>query len=202
MTRQSVVGLGLLLLPALVGCAVFERARSSWWELERGPSGQAPDPATTPEAVVQIYAARAVSWRGIFAVHTWIATKRGRAPAYTRYEVIGWGVDRGWPAIRVNRTGPDNYWFGDRPQKLVDLRGAGVDQVIAKIDAAVAAAAQTTKRKRARALLQKAVKTASKIAHKLRSHGAKKIVPPDALPALQNAADALKRDLVALRRSL
>src|SRR3989442_1634535 len=32
--------------------------------------------------------------------------------------------------------GPDNYWFGARPQKLVDLRGAGVDQVIARIDAA------------------------------------------------------------------
>ena len=39
----------------------------------------------------------------------------------------------GLPAIRVNRTGPDNYWFGDRPQKLVDLRGAGVDRVIAEV---------------------------------------------------------------------
>ncbi|PYN37292.1 MAG: DUF3750 domain-containing protein [Candidatus Rokuibacteriota bacterium] len=138
MKRHGVRGLCLLVLPVLVGCAVLERARSSWWELERGPSGQAPDPATTPEAVVQVYAARAVSWRGVFAVHTWIAVKPRHAGSYTRYEVIGWGVDRGWPAIRVNRTGPDNYWFGDRPQKLVDLRGAGVDEVIAKIGAAVA----------------------------------------------------------------
>ncbi len=138
MKRHGVRGLCLLVLPVLVGCAVLERARSSWWELERGPSGQAPDPATTPEAVVQVYAARAVSWRGVFAVHTWIAVKPRHAASYTRYEVIGWGVDRGWPAIRVNRTGPDNYWFGDRPQKLVDLRGAGVDEVIAKIGAAVA----------------------------------------------------------------
>src|SRR5205823_11175365 len=70
--------------------------------------------------------------------HTWIAVKPSRASSYTRYEVIGWGVDHGSPAIRVNRMGPDNYWFGDRPQKLVDLRGAGVDRVIAKIEAAVA----------------------------------------------------------------
>ena len=126
-----------LSLPALVGCAVFERARGNWWELERGPSGQAPEPAFTPEGVVQVYAARAVSWRGVFAVHTWIAVKPSGADAYTRYEVIGWGVDRGSPAVRVNRAGPDNHWFGDRPERLVDLRGDGVDAVITKIEAAV-----------------------------------------------------------------
>ena len=137
MSHRGARWLCLLLLPALVGCTVFERTRSNWWELERGPSGQAPDPAGTPEPVVQVYAARAVSWRGVFAVHTWIAVKPRGAASWTRYEVIGWGVDRGWPTVRVNRTGPDNYWFGDRPQKLVDLRGAGVDRVIAKVEAAV-----------------------------------------------------------------
>jgi hypothetical protein len=128
-----------LALPALVGCAVLERARGNWWELERGPSGQAPDPATAPEAVVQVDAARAVSWRGVFAVHTWIAVKASGAASYTRYEVLGWGVERGVPAVRVNRTGPDNHWFGDRPEKLVDLRGNGVDAIVAKVEAAVAA---------------------------------------------------------------
>ena len=128
-----------LAVPALVGCAVLERARGDWWALDRGPSGQAPDPATAPEAFVQVYAARAVSWRGVFAVHTWIAVKPSRGESYTRYEVIGWGVDRGAPAVRVNRTGPDNHWFGDRPEKLVDLRGDGVDAIVAKVEAAVAA---------------------------------------------------------------
>ncbi len=128
-----------LALPPLLGCAALSRVRDNWWQLERGPSGQAPEPGVAREAVVQVYAARAVSWRGVFAVHTWIALKPGGAPSYTRYEVIGWGVDRGEPAVRVNRTGPDNYWFGDRPARLVDLRGEGVDQVIAKVEAAVAA---------------------------------------------------------------
>jgi hypothetical protein len=89
--------------------------------------------------VLQVYAARTVGWRGVLAVHTWIAVKPAAAPAYTRYEVIGWGVDSGAPAVRVNRTGPDNYWFGSRPDLLVDLRGEGVDAVIDKVTAAVAA---------------------------------------------------------------
>jgi Protein of unknown function (DUF3750) len=121
------------------GCAVVERAGRNFWERERGPSGQAPDPATTPEAVVQVYAARTVGLRGLIAVHTWIAVKPRNADSYTRYEVIGWGVDRGAPAVRVNRAGPDNYWFGDRPARLVDLRGDGVDAIITRVEAAVAA---------------------------------------------------------------
>jgi hypothetical protein len=52
---------------------------------------------------------------------------------------MGWGVGRGAPAIRVNRTGPDNYWFGSRPDLLLDLRGDGVDALIERVEAAVAA---------------------------------------------------------------
>ena len=130
--------LPLVVLLVAAGCAMLERAGGNFWELERGPSGQAPDPAVTREAVVQVYAARTVGWRGLFAVHTWIAVKPRDADAYTRHEVIGWGVDRGAPAVRVNRAGPDNYWFGDRPERLVDLRGNGVDALVAQVEAAVA----------------------------------------------------------------
>jgi Protein of unknown function (DUF3750) len=126
-------------LATLPGCSALERARANFWELSREPSGQAPDPATTPEAVVQVYAARTVGWRGLLAVHTWIAVKPSGAPSYTRYEVMGWGVSRGAAALRVNRTGPDNLWFGSRPDLLVDLRGDEVQPVIEKIQAAVAA---------------------------------------------------------------
>ncbi len=87
---------------------------------------------------MQVYAARTVGWRGLLAVHTWIAIKPSGAAAYTRYEVMGWGVSRGSPALRVNRTGPDNDWFGSRPVLLVDLRGPDVDAVIERIQAAVA----------------------------------------------------------------
>jgi len=55
----------------------------------------APDPKQTPEAVVQVYAARALDWRGIFAVHTWIAIKPENAATYTVHQVVGWRVRRG-----------------------------------------------------------------------------------------------------------
>jgi Protein of unknown function (DUF3750) len=130
--------LGLVLLLA-AGCAPFERVGQTWWELRRDSSGQAPDPATTQDAVVQVYAARAVGWRGVMAVHTWVAVKPSGAPAFTRYEVMGWGVGNGAPAVRVNRTGPDSYWFGSRPELLVDCRGQGVDELITRLEAAVGA---------------------------------------------------------------
>jgi len=135
-----VVVLGVLLLLALLGgCTPLDRLGQNWWELRRDSSGQAPDPAAFPEPIVQIYAARALGWRGVMAVHTWVVLKPTGAPAYTRYEVMGWGVAGGTPAIRVNRSGPDNYWFGARPDLLVDRRGDGVEGLIERVQAAVAA---------------------------------------------------------------
>jgi hypothetical protein len=127
-----------VLVGLLAGCTSLQRD-PNWWQARRDSSGQAPDPATTPEAVIQVYAARTVGWKGLFGVHTWIAVKPAGAPSYTRYEVMGWGVSRGAPALRVNRTGPDNYWFGALPDLLVDRRGEGVDELIDKVEAAVAA---------------------------------------------------------------
>jgi hypothetical protein len=132
------IALGSLLLPLVASCAALQRD-PNWWAARRDSSGQAPDPATTPEAVIQVYAARAVGWKGVLGVHTWIAFKPTGADQYTRYEVMGWGVRRGAPAIRKNRTVADGYWFGTKPDLLVDRRGDGVDELIAKVEAAVAA---------------------------------------------------------------
>jgi hypothetical protein len=58
--------LGLFGLPVLVsGCLADGRGGVPWYVARRDPTGLAPDTATTQEAVVQVYAARAVSWRGI-----------------------------------------------------------------------------------------------------------------------------------------
>jgi hypothetical protein len=134
-----------LLLLALYGLPVLAsfllpdpRGGVFWYEARRDPTGQAPDPRQTPEAVIQIYAAPAVSWRGRFAVHTWIAVKPSGASQYTRYEVLGFGVAGGAPAVRIDRMGPDNYWFGARPWVVLDRRGAGIDAIIEKIRAGVA----------------------------------------------------------------
>jgi hypothetical protein len=134
MTRPRYLLAALLLLAAACGTLARD---PNWREARRDSSAQAPDPATAPEAVIQVYAARTVGWKGVLGVHTWIALKRSGASAYKRYEVVGWGVDRGLSAVRVNRTGPDNHWFGSRPDLLVDVRGEGVDALIDRVEAAV-----------------------------------------------------------------
>ena len=79
---------------------------------DRSSAGIAPPAENTPEAVVQVYTARALNWRGIFAVHSWVATKPENAETYTVHQVIGWRVYRessrhgfgsghpGWPLVR------------------------------------------------------------------------------------------------------
>src|SRR5690349_9595900 len=137
-TSFSLLLLGIFVLPVLVsGCLPYGRVGVPWYEARRDATGLAPDPATTPEAVIQVYAARAVAWRGVFSMHTWIAVKPTGAPRYTRYEVLGFGVADGAPAVRIDRMGPDNYWFGARPEIILDRRGMGVDATIEQIRAAV-----------------------------------------------------------------
>jgi hypothetical protein len=138
-TSFALLLLGVFVLPVIISsCLPDGRNGVPWYEARRDPTGLAPDPGTTPEAVIQVYAARAVSWRGMFSVHTWFAVKPIGALRYTRYEVLGFGVANGAPAVRVDRMGPDNYWFGARPRIVLERRGAGVDTMIDRIRVAVA----------------------------------------------------------------
>jgi hypothetical protein len=126
----KLAGLMVALL-CVLGCS--ER---DWRTASRDPAGIAPDPIQTSEAVVQVYAARAWGWRGWFAVHTWIAAKPSHASTYTVYEVIGWRQHRGLPVLRIEQDVPDRFWFGEKPQLLVDHRGDGVDQLVEAVDRA------------------------------------------------------------------
>ena len=105
---------------------------------DRSSAGIAPPAETTPEAVVQVYAARALNWRGIFGVHTWIATKPENASEYTLHHVIGWRRYRNLPVV-VSAPGiPDGRWFGNEPELLGELRGEAAARAIPKIIDAVA----------------------------------------------------------------
>ena len=76
--------LGLCLIAGVVALLLFARGGATDWRTaSREPVGLAPDPATTPEAVVQVYAARTWGWRGYFGVHTWVAVKPAGAAEYT-----------------------------------------------------------------------------------------------------------------------
>lgn len=129
---QLVIGMTALLT---TGSAL---SAQSWRTASREPAGLAPDPATTREAVVQVYAARAVEWQGKLGVHPWIAVKRMGADRFTVHELMGYQTRRTGNGVRSTQRAADMYWFGNRPWVLADLRGPGVDAVIDRIEAAVA----------------------------------------------------------------
>lgn len=101
--------------------------------------GLAPDPAKTPEAVVQVYGARTMGVKGLFGVHTWIAVKPSDAQSWTVYEIIGWRLRWSDSALVIRERQPDAPWFGAEAEVYADKRGPGVDELIHRIDKAARA---------------------------------------------------------------
>ncbi|GMQ90126.1 MAG: hypothetical protein BMS9Abin10_0476 [Gammaproteobacteria bacterium] len=130
--------LGVLLAGPLlmVACGKIDLAQD-WRTADRSAAGIAPDPGSTREAVVQVYAARAMSWRGIFAVHTWIATKPQGADRYTVHQVVGWRKWHNLPVVISAPDIPDRAWFGNLPEIVAELRGDAAARAIPRIEAAV-----------------------------------------------------------------
>ena len=125
----------LLLAPLLLlACA----HSSDWRTATRESAGIAPKPEAQKEAVAQVYAARAIRWRGAFAVHSWISVKKKDAPAYTVYQVVGWRLRRGKPAVSIEEDLPDRHWYGERPALVAELVGPPAESAIPKIDKAAA----------------------------------------------------------------
>jgi hypothetical protein len=127
----------LLLLAAPIGVSFLKYwfgDRSVDWQLaDRSSAGLLPSPEAHPDALVRVFAARTVRWRGIFAVHTWIVVKEPNASRYTRYDYTAWGEP-----IRVNGFAADGRWFGDTPQTIAAADGDVAARMIPKIQAAIA----------------------------------------------------------------
>jgi len=123
----------LAILLSLVASAVFAQ---DWRTLSREPVGLAPDPYSTPEAMIQVYGARTLGWKGFFGVHTWVAVKPTDAKQWTVYEVIGWRLRYQDTALVISHRDPDGRWFGAEPELYAEKRGAGVDELIERIDKA------------------------------------------------------------------
>jgi hypothetical protein len=103
-----------------------------WQTADRSSAGLLPSPAEHPEAMVRIFAARTVRWRGIFAVHSWVVVKERNAPGYTRYDYTAWGEP-----IRINGFVADGRWFGDEPETIAAADGEAASRMVPKIRAAV-----------------------------------------------------------------
>jgi hypothetical protein len=131
---KTVTFLLIFLLPGfiLAGCS----SDRDWRTASRESAGLAPDPAVTQEAVLQVYGARAWSWRGWFAIHTWIAAKHTGANSYRVYDVVGWRLHHNRPVLKIRDDIPDRHWYGEKPRIIKEYRGEGVDTLIDAVDRA------------------------------------------------------------------
>jgi hypothetical protein len=129
-----IVLLSLLVAPIALSAAKYLAGdRSVDWQLaDRSSAGLLPPPSQHPDAVVRVFAARTVRWRGIFAVHSWVVIKERNAPNYTRYDYTAWGEP-----IRVNGFAADGRWFGGTPETIAAADGEAADRMIPRIHAAV-----------------------------------------------------------------
>ena len=131
----------LKILPALIlaGLVLSGCSDKDWRTASRKSAGIAPDPASTHEAVLQVYGARAWGWRGKFAIHTWIAAKRTGEDSYMVYDVVGWRSHHNQPVMRARYDVPDRLWYGEIPRILKEHRGNDVDKLIDAVEMAAQA---------------------------------------------------------------
>lgn len=130
--------LSVFLMLTLIGPAWILISGKIDWSLDyrtanRESAHIAPDPKKNPDAIVQVYSARAFNWRGVIATHIWIATKQKNASQYMTYQVIGWRKLRGLPPLIIQADIPDRYWFGQKPSLILDVSGVEAEKLIPQI---------------------------------------------------------------------
>ncbi|PIP96091.1 MAG: hypothetical protein COW00_20060 [Bdellovibrio sp. CG12_big_fil_rev_8_21_14_0_65_39_13] len=105
----------------------------NWKEASRESIGIAPKASELTEEIVQIYYARAFSWRGIFGIHPWIAWKEKSDDQYTVAQVTAWNVRQQGTAVRVEKDLPDRRWYDSPPKMLYEARGEKAHKIIIQL---------------------------------------------------------------------
>jgi hypothetical protein len=120
----------LVLVPLAVSAAKYLLGdrRDNWQTADRSSAGLLPKAFEHPQALIRVFAARTVRWRGIFAVHTWIVVKERGASRYSRYDYTAWGEP-----IRIDGFHADGRWFGAIPETVVSVDGEAAESLIPKI---------------------------------------------------------------------
>ncbi|MES2711780.1 MAG: DUF3750 domain-containing protein [Pseudomonadota bacterium] len=124
----------LYLVPVAIAVALHHARATGvdWSRADRSSIGHLPLAAQHPSAVVRVFAAPAVRWRGIVAVHSWIVFKPEGASSYTRYDYTAWG-----DPVRMNGFAADGRWFGGSPDIVFAADGPAAAAMIPRMQAAI-----------------------------------------------------------------
>lgn len=123
------------LAPIAVSAALYglrNRGDVDWRSADRSSVGLLPPASAMPGAVVRVFSARTVSWRGIIASHSWIVVKPAGAAAYQRFDYTAWGMP-----IWIDRFVPDGRWFGSAPEVVFAADGPDAEAMIPRIRATI-----------------------------------------------------------------
>jgi len=114
------------------GLYFFGNPIRDWRSADRSSAGLLPPAGQNAPALIRIFSARTVSWRGIVASHSWIVLKNEGAANYERFDYTAWGAP-----IWADRFIPDGRWFGSAPEVVYALDGPEAALLIPDIRAAI-----------------------------------------------------------------
>jgi hypothetical protein len=126
--------LTLYVLPIGISAGLYylRQGRDDWRSADRSSVGLLPGAREQRQAIVRVFSARTVSWRGIVATHSWVVLKKAGASAYERFDYTAWGEP-----IWRDRFVPDGRWFGSTPETIFAADGAAAARMIPGIKATI-----------------------------------------------------------------
>jgi hypothetical protein len=120
----------LVLAPISLSAALYalDVQVRDWRLADRSSAGLLLPARVHQDAVIRIFSARTVRWRGIIATHSWIVIKDFGAPTYSRFDYTAWGEP-----IWIDRFVPDGRWFGRKPEVIFAADGKIAEAMLPKI---------------------------------------------------------------------
>ncbi len=133
----AVILIIFLLGPMYVLLSGQVKLGQNWRTANRASSGALNPYGLQHQAAIVLLDAPAFNWRGMFSVHTWLATKVANSQQYTVYQVLGWNRWRRLPYVNVSFGAADHFWFGYRPEVVSLVTGKKAVKLIPNIRQAV-----------------------------------------------------------------
>ncbi|WP_152046202.1 DUF3750 domain-containing protein [Aureimonas psammosilenae] len=106
----------------------------SWRDADWTSAKLLPAPAQSRDAAVYVFAARTGGLKGAISEHSWVVVKEKGAPAYERWDKVGWGSP-----IRRNAYAADARWYSNPPQLVLERHGEAAEALIPSVREAIRA---------------------------------------------------------------